>query len=271
MGTTVRDYYEIFDEWGRLDREPLEFFINLHFLLRYLPASGHIADIGSGPGKYAIELARRGYRVGLADLIPRFVAEAREKAGAAGVDSRFSGFHVSNAASLDCFADESFDAAVMMGPLYHLQEQEERIQAIRELYRVTKPGGIVAAAFMPRVAFMQQSIRNPMQWKPNNRIDALMEFSQSGIFNHSEAGRFTGVYFEKIERIIPQMEEEGFETLNLIGSDSFASALDHQAYEYWRDQGEEVYHQLMELVMELSMNPSMLGSSTHLLYIGRRK
>ncbi|MFF2886606.1 class I SAM-dependent methyltransferase [Paenibacillus sp. NPDC057967] len=271
MGTTVRDYYETFDEWGRLDREPLEFYVNLHYLRRYLPAGGHIADIGSGPGKYAIELAKSGYRVGLTDLIPRFVAEAQEKASAAGVVSQFSGFHISNATTLDCFADESFDAAIMMGPLYHLQEQEERIQAIRELRRVTKPGGIVGAAFMPRIAFLQQSIRNPMQWKPNDRMDALIEFSRTGVYNHSDAGRFTGVYFEQIEHIIPQMEGEGFETLNLVGTDCFASALDHQAYEYWRGQGEETYHQLMELIIEWSTDPSMLGSSTHLLYIGRRK
>lgn len=270
MGT-VKDYYERFDEWGRLDREPLEFYINMHYLLRYLPEGGHVADIGSGPGKYAIELAKRGYRVGLADMMPRFAEQARENAKAAGVEDRFSGFHASNAMELDCFADMTFDAAVMMGPLYHLQEQGERRGAIRELRRITKPGGTAAVAFMPRSAFLQQCIKNPLQWRPNDRIDALVEFAKTGVFNHSDAGRFTGMYGERVERIIPFMEEEGFETLKLIGSDGYGAALHGQSYEYWSGQGEESYRQLMELISELSDDPSMLGSSTHILYIGRRK
>lgn len=267
---TIRDFYEAFDEWGRLDREPLEFYVNLHYMRRYLPANGHIADIGSGPGKYALELAQWGYRVGLADLMPRFVAEAGNKAMEAGVEERFSGFHVSNATELSCFADESFDASLMLGPLYHLQEREERIKAIRELHRITKPGGIIFAAFMPRIKFMQQSIRHPLLWKPHHEIDSLREFVQTGRFNHSDPGRFTGVYYERIEDIAPIMEAEGYETLKLIGSNGFASALDHQAYEYWRGQGEDAYRQLMALIVESADDPYMLGSSTHLLYIGRR-
>ncbi|REK71670.1 class I SAM-dependent methyltransferase [Paenibacillus paeoniae] len=272
MGSTIQDFYEAFDEWGRLDREPLEFYVNLHYLRKYLPASGHIADIGSGPGKYAIELAQWGYQIGLADVMPRFVAEARDKSRSAGVESRFTGFHVSNAIELSCFSDESFDASLMMGPLYHLQEKEERKQALRELRRVTKPGGIVCAAFMPRAKFIQQSIRQPWMWKPHHEIEALSEFVKTGVFNHSDPGRFTGVYYEQVDRIIPQMEEEGFETLQLIGSDGFASVLDHdpQAAEYWRSQGDEAYRQLMELIIGSSDDPYMLGVSTHVLYIGRR-
>lgn len=154
-------------------------------------------------------------------MMPRFAAQARENAREAGVEGGFSGFHVSNATALECFADVSFDAAVMMGPLYHLQEQVERIQAIRELRRITKPDGIVAVAFMPRSAFLQQCMKNLLQWKPNDSIDTLLEFARTGVFNHSEDGRFTEMYGERVERIIPIMEEEGFETLKQIGSDSY--------------------------------------------------
>lgn len=48
----VIEYYSRFDEWGRLDREPLEFIINWHYMKRYLPPSGSVLDNGAGPGKY---------------------------------------------------------------------------------------------------------------------------------------------------------------------------------------------------------------------------
>ncbi|WP_338044578.1 class I SAM-dependent methyltransferase [Paenibacillus periandrae] len=72
-------YYETFDEWGRLDREPLEFNINWHFIQQYLPGHGAVLDNGAGPGKYAMKLAQLGYKVTLTDLTPKLVELARTK------------------------------------------------------------------------------------------------------------------------------------------------------------------------------------------------
>ena len=76
----IIEYYSAFDEWGRLDREPLEFQINWHFIQTYLPATGRVLDNGAGPGKYAMRLAKQGYDVTLTDLVPKLVEVAQEKA-----------------------------------------------------------------------------------------------------------------------------------------------------------------------------------------------
>lgn len=81
----VVDYYSKFDEWGRLDREPLEFLINIHYIRQSLPASGLVLDNGAGPGKYAVELARLGYQVTLSDLTPASVELAEQKANEMGL------------------------------------------------------------------------------------------------------------------------------------------------------------------------------------------
>ena len=52
------------------DRCRLEFEVNLHFLERYLEPRSRILDIGGGPGRYAIEMAKQGHRVVLADISP---------------------------------------------------------------------------------------------------------------------------------------------------------------------------------------------------------
>ncbi|WP_343045137.1 class I SAM-dependent methyltransferase [Paenibacillus lemnae] len=98
---SVIQYYSQFDEWGRLDREPLEFMINLHYIKSYLTGTQKVLDNGAGPGKYAMELARLGHRVTLSDLTPALVETAKQKAAEFGLTHQFDGFHVMNAVRLD--------------------------------------------------------------------------------------------------------------------------------------------------------------------------
>lgn len=265
----VIEYYSRFDEWGRLDREPLEFTINWHYMKHYLPSSGRVLDNGAGPGKYAMALAEQGYQVTLSDLTPRLVETAREKATERGLMERFGGFHVLNATNLNGLPDESFDAALMLGPLYHLQREEERIRTVRELFRVTKQEGMVFVAFQSRVRMTVMSLQFPEHWKPNNTMDAIDQLRRTGIFNHADPGRFTGAYYFNIDAIKPFMESHGFETIDLIGSSSVGGLLSREQLQAWEDKGES--EKLLNALIDIARDPSILGISSHLLYIGKRK
>ncbi|MFC5647571.1 class I SAM-dependent methyltransferase [Paenibacillus solisilvae] len=262
-------YYSSFDEWGRLEREPLEFIINWHYMKQYLPRSGMILDNGAGPGKYAFELAGSGYNVTLSDITPRLVALAQSKADELGLLEQFSGFHVLNAVQLDGIPDESHDASLMLGPLYHLQHADERIAAVRELHRVTKNNGIVFVAFQSRMRMMITSLLYPQSWAPNDNMDAINKFADEGIFNHRDPGRFTGGYYYNVEDIKPFMESYGFETLELIGSSSIGALMDNEQKQYWTDKGDK--EKWMDLLIKSAQDSSILGVSSHLLYIGRRR
>jgi ubiquinone/menaquinone biosynthesis C-methylase UbiE len=268
---TIIDYYSSFDEWRRLDREPLEFQINWHYIKKYLPKTGKILDNGAGPGKYAIRLAQDGYKVTLTDLTPKLVETAKEKVNELGLINQFDGFYVADARDLSVLKSEQFDASLMMGPMYHLQLEHNRDAAVKELYRVTKKDGIVYVAFMPRIRHVLTSLLFPQHWKPNDNMDSIKEFLRTGIFNHSDKGRFTGAYYFNIEDIKPFMESHGFETLNLIGSTNIGAALSPEQWEYWKNRGEHELTQLIDLLKETATNPYVLGISTHLLYIGRKK
>ncbi|MBG9792716.1 methyltransferase [Paenibacillus dendritiformis] len=211
----IIDYYNGYDEWGRLDREPLEFMVNCHHIRKHLPPGGHLLDNGA--------------------------------------------------------ADERFDAALMMGPLYHLQAEEDRRAAVQELYRVTKRGGMVFVAVMSVVRHVMNSLLHPQHWKPNDSIRQIRSFMETGIFDHQDEGRFTGAYYFRVEEIAPFMEAHGFETVQFLGSSSIAGAMNEQQFEYWRSRGEDEYWQAMELIYETASCPYVLGVSSHLLYIGRRK
>lgn len=264
----VMDYYAKFDEWGRLDREPIEFTVNWHYMKKYLPESGHIFDNGAGPGKYAMELAKEGYDVTLSDLTPQLVEIAKEKANELSLSDSFRGFHSLNATHLEDISDETFDASLMLGPLYHLQEEEDRIAAARELHRVTKNDGVVFVAFQSRMRMLLTSLLSPNAWKPNDNMAAIERFIDEGTFNHADPGRFTGAYYYKVEDIKPFMESQGFETLDLIGSSNLGALITQEPKQYWIDRGEK--DELINLLIRLAGNPSILGVSSHLLYIGRK-
>ncbi|CAM2906043.1 class I SAM-dependent methyltransferase [Paenibacillus sediminis] len=266
----VIEYYNTFDEWGRLDREPIEFLVNCHYIKSNLPAKAQILDNGAGPGKYAIELAKLGHHVTLTDLTPRLVEIAKEKAIEQHLERQFDGFYYLDARDLSKFTDEQFDASLMLGPMYHLQSEEDRIQAVKELGRVTKKGGLVFVAFMSRIRHLTTSLMFPEHWKPNHTIEGISDFLESGIFNHSDDGRFTGAYYFDIEHIKTFMESHGFESVKLIGSESIAGAMNREQWDYWRHRGDEEFQRVMQIIIDAAGSPYILGTSSHLLYIGRK-
>ena len=116
----------------------LEFARSQEILLRYLPAGPcTILDVGGGTGVYTEWLGGLGHEAHLIDLAPSHVAMA--KARRKGMASA----GVGDARRLP-WADASADAVLLLGPLYHLVEREDRVQALREARRVARPGGLVA-------------------------------------------------------------------------------------------------------------------------------
>lgn len=264
----IIDYYSKFDEWGRLDREPLEYKVNMHFIRHNMPKSGKVLDNGAGPGKYAMELAKLGYRMTLTDLTPRLVEIAQAKADELELSPQFDRFLVRDARLLEGIPTEHFDAALMMGPLYHLQDEASRIQAVQELRRVTKTGGVVFVAVRSRIRKLLTALMFPEQWKPLDTMEAIMEFKETGVFNHSDQGRFTGAYFFPLAEIEPFFESHGFETIELISSSGIGAGLTPAQWDYWRSRGEE--ERVLRLIYESASDPSILGFGSHLLYIGRK-
>ena len=144
----IRDHYNADPrkEWNRLQiRAPYEKYITTRMMDRYILPGSKILDIGGGPGHYSVYYAGKGHTVTLLDLSGENVRFAKKKARQYGV--RFTAVQ-GNALDLSGFADSSFDTVFLMGPLYHLMNVENRIQAIREAARVLKPGGILFSSFI---------------------------------------------------------------------------------------------------------------------------
>jgi SAM-dependent methyltransferase len=113
---------------------------------------GGVLDVGGGPGNYATWLAEDGYEVKLIDATPELVEQAR-----AGEPPAFEAA-VGDARDL-AEPDESADAVLLLGPLYHLPARDNRMKALAEAHRVLRPGGLLAAAAISRYTIVIDLLR----------------------------------------------------------------------------------------------------------------
>jgi len=270
----VKRFYEISAqrEWERLEHPTqgrLEFAVNKAWIGRFLPpAPARVLDIGGGPGRYSIWLAGQGYRVTLADLSPDLLALAKHKAAEAGVE--LEAIIEANATDLSRFPEAAFDAALCMGPLYHLIEEADRRQAVSELSRVLKPGGAVFAAFLNRLQTLRVAVNQDIPFFTPYTADIVKRYHETGLLDWAGIpGTFNLAYLHHPRDIIPFMEAAGFQTSELISSQSNAADVQkHLAL--FAERQPELYEWALAEFIEQANEPSILGSGFHILYIGEK-
>jgi SAM-dependent methyltransferase len=246
-----------------MERHRTEFSVTMRALAEYLPpAPALVLDCGSGPGRYAIELARRGYVVTLFDLSSGCLRMAQEKAGEAGVT--LAGCEQGAATDLSRFPDDAFDAVLLMGPLYHLLEEEDRIRALAEARRVLRPGGSLFAAFISRYAVPRWAAVHEPSW-PLEKPERLETLLSTGVLPPSGDGSLEFVaHFAHPPEVAPLCWRAGFEVVALLGVEGLVSmiesevnALSGEAWDAWVD-----------LNYRVARDPSIHGCVEHLLVVG---
>jgi len=262
----VQNFYDrnVQGEWERLGvRHRTEFAVTLRALKEFLPSTpAKVIDIGGGPGRYALALAELSYDVTLVDLSEGNLTFSRQKSAEANI--HLAGIHQANAMDLSAFLTQSFDAALMLGPLYHLLLQEERILALQEAWRLLKPGGMIFAAFISRFGAFRDAASKGASWVLD-RPDTTEKILTTGI-DINEAQGFTDAYFAHPDEVIPLGESAGFGTVLrmgcegvVAGHETYVNSLEGDNFEKWAD-----------LNYRISKDPAAIGASDHILYIGRK-
>ncbi len=151
----IRDYYDTLadGEWDRLEARPSQeakLHVHRHYLTAHVERGAHVLDIGAGPGRFTIELARLGARVTVADISPEQLRLNARHVADAGCEDAVVARHEADVSDLAQFGDATFDATVCYGgPLSYMGSRLDR--AVDELLRVTKPGGPILLGVMSLV------------------------------------------------------------------------------------------------------------------------
>ncbi len=142
----LNDFYSNYDEDSRLLQRhgSVEFLTTMRYIEKYIKPGDNVIEIGAGTGRYSHALARQGYTVNAVELIEHNIEVFRKNT----LPSENVTITQGNALDLSAFQDNKYDITLLLGPLYHLYSIEDKRQALREAIRVTKPGGIVFAAYV---------------------------------------------------------------------------------------------------------------------------
>lgn len=253
------------DEWQRLERHRTELAVTLRALQDYLPPfPARILDCGGGPGRYSIELAKWGYQVTLFDLSAKNLQLARKKASEAGVI--LQDYRHGNALNLSHYKADSFDAVLLMGPLYHLLEESERKQALAQAHRVLKPGGRIFATFISRYAGHREAAsRQPLIVLTDKEVsDRILETGRL-LPTGSGMDPFFG-YFAHPSEIAPLVQSAGLEQVAVLGVEGLVFPNDTEVNKLTGD----AWNAWVELNYRVSTDPYLYNSVSHLLLIAEK-
>lgn len=254
----MRAYYEQGKERDRLvgPKGSLEFDRTKEIIQRRLPpAPAVIADIGGGPGRYAIWLAELGHTVHHRDLMGLHVDQLRT-VGNAGIHST-----VGDARDID-LPDASVDAVLLLGPLYHLPERADRIQTLREARRIVRTNGTIFIAAISRWAPRLDGVLQERLDEHSPEFLALLpDIERSGKLPPVVPNGFLG-YTHRPGDLADEIADADLRLDDLVGVEGLPlSATDMQS----RASDPTAWNVLLDAARAIERVPELLGLSPHLL------
>ena len=265
IAAEILDYYARGNEEGRLTVSlgRLERIRTWEILERHVPAPPcRVLDVGGGTGVYALPLASRGYEVHLVDPVPLHVDRARELSRSS--RTPLAGIEVGDARRLNV-PDASFDVALLFGPLYHLTDPAERVQALAEARRVLVPGGLLLAAYISRFAsacdgIQEGALRDPL-------FAAIVDRDLTDGIHQNPTRRpdwFTTAYLHRSEEIGPEIEAAGLRFDRLLAVEG--PGWMNPQLDAWLDD-EPAGERLLQVLRRLETEPTLIGVSAHLIAV----
>ncbi len=266
----VRRFYSAHfkEEWYRLIRSPyarLEFATTVHFLDKYLERRKLlILDAGGGPGRYAVELARRGHHVVLVDPVSENLRFAEKQVKRSKLRGEVGPMVEASIEDLSVFPDGMFDVTLCLTPLSHVLEPGQREKAVSELLRVLKPQGLLFASAIGRLPCLVLALENGFKL---SGLASARELRDTGNFQGERVfTRFHGFLPEELKRLFEGIG--GLRVLEIAGLDGLGSthsravnavARDPRAWKFW-----------LETHYATCTEPSVIGLSEQVLLIAQK-
>ncbi|NLG24812.1 MAG: methyltransferase domain-containing protein [Clostridiales bacterium] len=261
----VRAYYDqsVEAEYARIDGRP-EFLITRRFLDRYAVPGARVLDVGGGPGRYAHYLAARGCDVTLYDLSEGNVAFARARAEQLGLKlTAIAG----DAREADAALKGPFDCVLLMGPMYHLLTEADRVRAVSACLNLLKPGGTLFVSFITMFSGVIYMMRRGPELILSDEV-IERRFRECVLDDTDYAGpAFTQAYFIRQRDILPFMARFALNKLHLLGQEGILAPCEPAILA----QPPEVVSAWVDLAEALCEREEFLSWAEHILYVGRKR
>lgn len=269
MISDVKSYYNdnADYEWDRLNNPytSIEFKSTLFLIDKYFSSTGKILDIGSGPGRYSIELLKRDYSVTLLDLSDKELDIAKSKIDSLGLKA--DGYHANSALELDKFDDETFDNLLVLGPMYHLHDEDDRMKVLDDSYRILKPGGHAIIAYINSWGVVKSAItETPELFSTIEKFDHYID----GNIKLSANEGFTACYFTTPIIAEKEIKSSKFQLITKAGAESFLAGM-HIPTKNLYNENSDLYKLYVSKAAEYCEKPQFADTTEHLLFVVQKK
>lgn len=248
--SNIEKHYNKHPEDKRLLRRHgiVEFETTMHHLHRFLQSGQYILDIGAGTGRYTSALMAEGFQVKAVELVRRNIEVFLKREPSADVvqgDARDMAF----------LPTASADVTLLLGPLYHLIGDEEKLKALNEAKRVTKPGGLIFVAYLMN----EYSILS--YCFDEERINDLLArgvVDQQYHVQVQEGELYDYVRLEDIDRL---NGKAGLERVTIFSPDGAADYMRTRL----NQMSDETFARFIEYQKCISERPDLIGAGSHVV------
>lgn len=271
-------HYNKFNEDKRLMRRhgQVEYITSMKYIHKYLEilqgenakdTTLQILDIGAGTGRYAVELAKEGHDVTAVEYVKYNLGRLKQNANVAKKECQEAGkefllqAYQGDARKLKRFAEDTFDLTLLFGPMYHLYSFEDKLQALMEAKRVTRPGGYILVAYL-----MNEYGVLTYGFKEGHALECMADGRLDEDYHcHSkEEDLYDYVRLEDMEAL---RDAAGLEHVQTISADGPADYMRREL----NAMSEEMFAKFIEYHLSTCERPELLGAGAHTVDILRCK
>ena len=248
--SNIEKHYNKHPEDKRLLRRHgiVEFETTMHHLHRFLKPEDFILDIGAGTGRYTSALMAEGYRVKAVELVRRNIEVFLKREPAADVVQ-------GDARNMPFIPTASADVTLLLGPLYHLIGDDEKVKALEEARRVTKPGGVILVAYLMN----EYSILS--YCFDEERIGGFLARGVVDKDYHICAQSDELYDYVRLDDIDRLNAKAGLERVTIFSPDGAADYMRTRL----NQMSEETFARFIEYQKCISERPELLGAGSHLV------
>lgn len=253
----IEEYYNARNEDARLTSKhgSVEYLTTMKYIRESVAGikDPAILEVGAGTGLYSVTLAKEGYRVTAVELVEHNLEILKSKLDGTEKITPVLG----NALDLSFLPDGAFDLTMLLGPMYHLYTKEDKLQALREAVRVTKPGGRILVAY----CMNEPTVIQYVFWQNN-----LREVTDSDLLTpdwHCKSEPKEVFELIRTEEIAELDAEIPVKRLKLIATDGATN----YKREFIDEMDDETFAKWLDFHFSTCERQDLVGASNHTLDI----